>query len=56
MVSVRPLDVSVAVHMVILLVNDVPRALDGLGYALHYATSSLLVMFFMMLMVAWVKI
>ena len=56
MVSVRPLDVSVAVHMVILLVNDVPRALDSRGYALHYATSSLLVMFFMMLMVAWVKI
>ena len=56
MVSVRPLDLFVAEHMVILLVNDVPWALDGLGYALHYATSSLLVMFFMMLMVAWVKI
>ena len=56
MVSVRPLDVSVTVHMVILLVYDVPRAFDGLGYALHYGARSLLVMFFMMLMVAWVKI
>ena len=56
MVSVRPLDVSVTVHMVILLVNDVPRALDGLGYALNHVARPLLVMFFMMLMVAWVKI
>ena len=56
MVSVRPLDVSVTVHMVILLVYDVPRALDSLGYALHHVPRPLLVVFFMMLMVAWVKI